>query len=213
MKRLVATVLVVFCCAPAPFTGCGGRAAKNTPEPPDASPDAALGDSSTNREPKEHRAYASDCPASRGAFLASPQDCTPDPLSTCVQDADCAQGRNGRCEGRGCLGTCVYDDCFSDSDCAGTAVCSCRASAADWQPNFCAAASNCRIDSDCGQGGYCSPSLIGYSCACAGNGCGQGYFCHTKSDTCTDDADCSSGHCAFDSLEKHFSCADCALLP
>jgi hypothetical protein len=43
---------------------------------------------------------------------------------------------------------------------------------------------NCRIDSDCGPGGYCSPAT---------DACGAvlGYYCHTAADECVNDDDCA----------------------
>jgi Cys-rich repeat protein len=45
---------------------------------------------------------------------------------------------------------------------------------------------NCRVDADCGAGGYCSPSsntgICGDSLA--------GYYCQTPADLCIDDSDC-----------------------
>jgi hypothetical protein len=44
---------------------------------------------------------------------------------------------------------------------------------------------NCRLDSDCGQGGYCSPAI---------DTCGAvlGYYCHSASDECVNDEDCTN---------------------
>jgi hypothetical protein len=43
---------------------------------------------------------------------------------------------------------------------------------------------DCRVDSDCGPGGYCSPTV-------APNGLSlSGYYCHTPLDQCIDDTDC-----------------------
>jgi hypothetical protein len=45
---------------------------------------------------------------------------------------------------------------------------------------------NCRVDADCGAGGYCSPSR---------GRCGvfNGFYCHTSADTCVDPTlDCGS---------------------
>jgi hypothetical protein len=227
MNRLVAPSLTSFL-GLLLFVACGGKSTQEAPEPADASLESSTGNAFAGREPKEHRASASACPTERGAVLPNATDCAPDQFTKCLQDSDCTQGNNGRCEGRGCGGACYYDDCFSDSDCTGSA-CLCRASASDSSPNFCATAGDCRTDSDCGQGGYCSPSLVGYVCVCTspafcdgscgpdctcGNSCGQGYYCHTKRDTCVDDTDCTGGgRCAFDLVEKRFSCEECALLP
>jgi hypothetical protein len=89
---------------------------------------------------------------------------------------------------------------------AGRVPCSCRASASDGNANVCLTLSNCEVDSDCGSGGYCSPSFAS---------CQQGYFCHTASDTCTDDGDCRSGEfCVFNMTAGHWLCGiGCASAP
>ena len=62
---------------------------------------------------------------------------------------------------------------------------------------------NCHADSDCGVGGYCSPSR-GY--------CGsfQGFYCHTPSDTCIDaTSDCQScgeNACIYSPAVGAFTC-------
>lgn len=78
--------------------------------------------------------------------------------------------------------------CTSDTDCPGT-VCECGQDPACFQKNqnVCLQSGNCRIDSDCGPGGYCSYSYDGAYC---GHQHPSGYFCHTASDTCADDSDC-----------------------
>jgi hypothetical protein len=59
---------------------------------------------------------------------------------------------------------------------------------------------NCRVDADCGPGGYCSAEL---------GGCGThvgyvGYYCHTPQDECQTDADCTIPglFCVFDMTGK-----------
>ncbi|HKU40744.1 MAG TPA: hypothetical protein VJR89_21435, partial [Polyangiales bacterium] len=66
-------------------------------------------------------------------------------------------------------------------------------------------AGNCRVDADCGQSGYCSPSF---------GSCGSldgvvAYYCHTCQDECIDDEDCSrlQGECASPSSTPAFFCA------
>src|SRR5260370_6166442 len=51
---------------------------------------------------------------------------------------------------------------------------------------------NCRVDGDCGNGGYCSPSR---ATRCASRGV-TGYDCHTSNDRCFDDSDCAAAGCA-----------------
>jgi hypothetical protein len=135
----------------------------------------------------------------------------------CHSDAECTEGENGRCGGNGHDGyRCTYDNCFADSDCSGAAsgearVCGCEGGFRS-ENNVCLVG-NCQLDADCGQGGYCSPSL--------GN-CGNyaktvGYFCHTPDDECIDDADCDAlpgagtfgaPYCAFMPTIGHWKCSN-----
>lgn len=104
-------------------------------------------------------------------------------ICNCTMDSDCTTGVNGRC-GQWIpppvLG-CSYDECFLDSDCGG-APCECRPSSSSSAPNVCVKGGNCTVDSDCGPGGYCSPSVLSALCTCpsetlcgdAGGGCYEG---------------------------------------
>ena len=148
------------------------------------------------REPKKHRVSSAACPQTR------PPGSVPYP-GFCKSDAECTDGKNGRCTPSGRRGgpSCTYDQCFSDSDCKGT-VCECREGGASG-PNVCKAG-NCRTDADC-KGSYCSPSL---------GSCGHftgpvGYFCHGKDDECVDDGDCDGkeGACRFVREVGHFKCS------
>jgi hypothetical protein len=160
----------------------------------------------------------------------------------CTSDSSCTEGVNGRCntsEGGpivDCVPSCSYDLCASDSDCPDNAPCLCRDSASSGAANYCYGGGNCRVDSDCGPGGYCSPSLVNQLCACLGvpcppdaggacsvNGmpvpcncdpCGHGYFCHTKQDSCVDDGDCQSGAaCNYDAFNGKWACSTCLPVP
>jgi hypothetical protein len=66
---------------------------------------------------------------------------------------------------------------------------------------------NCRIDADCGAGGYCSPSAGSDSCGGLG-----GYYCHTPKDSCINDTDCSSNNpgqvCTFSTTDAHWECTE-----
>ena len=46
----------------------------------------------------------------------------------------------------------------------------------------------CRVDADCGPGGYCSPSP---TLGCCGGP--SGFHCHTPQDSCLNDSDCADG--------------------
>jgi hypothetical protein len=199
-----------------------------------ASADAA----SVSRIPAKHRAVGDSCPMERGEGLgaAVAGSCANQPqFISCRGDSDCADGTNGRCMTGGpigCMTNCSYDACASDSDCLDNVPCQCRASASDSEANTCASASNCRIDSDCGPGGFCSPSVVDNFCDCpstalcgpdvhcwagntpvpcsCGDGCGHGYYCHTPNDTCLDDSDCvGQGTCNYDRLNNLWFCAIC----
>jgi hypothetical protein len=87
-------------------------------------------------------------------------------------------------------------------DCSG-ATCACHGSAYLSGGNTCVQG-NCRVDSDCGSGGYCSPSFNTMSC-----GGLAGYYCHTPLDKCIDDSDCSSNGltvCAYSATASQWQC-------
>jgi hypothetical protein len=114
----------------------------------------------------------------------------------CSTDADCADaGPNGRCDmstGGGaqrCF--CASDMCADDSTCPSGQTCACHGSAYLGQGNTCVPG-NCRVDSDCGTGGYCSPSRGSGNC-----GGIVGYYCHTAQDKCVNDSDCADAGGAF----------------
>jgi len=173
------------------------------------------------RAPKNHRATSS-CPRQRGpgSFISADDAGAVGGTGGsigCSSDMDCTAGTNGRCfkwsAGPGPQPpACSYDGCFGDSDCS-NALCVCRESIASSDANRCESPSggNCRLDSDCGPSGFCSPSLFG----CLGSDtCGYGYYCHTPQDACVDDQDCASGReraCGYDLLEKRWECKQPAL--
>src|SRR5262245_5175911 len=109
--------------------------------------------------PLVHRPSAPTCPSDRPTYDCGKQVMVP-PVS-CHLDSDCGSGSNGRCVGNGHDGcSCSYDTCTTDADCPSGQLCDCRDL---WHygtngPNQCLP-SNCRVDSDCGPGGYCSPTL------------------------------------------------------
>ena len=153
-------------------------------------------------------------------------------------DSDCTDGPNGRC-GQWIpppVLACSYDACSKDSDCDGGVPCECRPSSASGAANVCQGGGNCRVDSDCGPCGYCSPSVLDSLCACmtaelcpdggpqcfettpdggtfpvqcaCGDKCGHGYYCHTGDDGCVDDSDCPTGEtCNYDRLSQRWDCS------
>src|SRR5690606_25374237 len=144
-------------------------------------------------EPQEHRPEEVVCDRERPAVDAGLQPGAPEPSDiegACVQDSDCTDGFAGRCvNGRGML-FCSYDECTTDSECEGTTVCDCGLAGSELT-NSCVAG-NCRVDDDCGEGGYCSPSQG----SCGSYSGVVAYWCHTPEDECLDDSDCDVGYCA-----------------
>jgi hypothetical protein len=207
-------------------------------------------DAQSARVPLNHRASGISCPAQRAPGSPASDPCTNDgELSVatlggaaCTSDSDCTAGSNGRCNPVGapiaiCGATCTYDACASDSDCPDNQACDCRPSASASSANSCLTGGNCRVDSDCGSAGYCSPSQVNnfcfcpspalcadgggvcydgnqqVSCAC-GDSCGHSYFCHTKSDRCVDDSDCDAGQtCNYDTVNARWDCGTCWPVP
>jgi hypothetical protein len=167
-----------------------------------------------------HRPAPACCLSERGPGPAG-QPYPSGVASTCTSDSQCTAGANGRCfpfEGLVGYGGCSYDECFTDSDCGSGATCLCRGSSTDNSANVCVEGGNCVVDSDCGPGGYCSPSVEA-SCLFA-----RPYFCHTATDTCTDDSDCSSvdagrgscpilAPCAYGPGEERWACTQLTCCP
>ena len=81
------------------------------------------------------------------------------------------------------------NQCGQDSDCADGGVCLCDVSQIplSGSSNVCYPA-GCRVDADCGPGGYCSPSP---TLGCCGGP--SGFHCHTPQDSCLNDSDCADG--------------------
>ena len=209
-----------------------------------ASLSCGLSSGSGPRVPMNHRPASTGCPMNRGPSIpTSPCHAWPDagvcPLGSCGADSECTQGLQGRCvSGGGGLHQCSYDQCYGDSDCPAGVPCACRTSTSSTEANVCQATSGCAVDSDCGPGGYCSPSLVGQNCSCpssglcgdaappvcvedglpipcaCGDACGHGYYCHTARDECVDDCDCAEGAtCNFDVLQQRWSCYGCLYVP
>ena len=210
-----ATALLVACFPAGDGGGSDARAA-DAGSKPDAGnkPDAGTSDGGYIPDgggcegvaaPEKHRVGGLTCRRDRPTF---PVDVQPNgPPASCTQHSDCTAGVNGRCVGNGHDGwRCSYDECFTDSECSGGAVCDCEGG---WRTgaNACKAG-NCRKDADCGGCGFCSPSLGG----CGEYGGVVGYFCHTTKDTCVNDKDCGEqngqpGYCAFQPTVGAWQCA------
>jgi hypothetical protein len=153
--------------------------------------------------PTNHRAEATPCPPS------TPAD-TP-----CASDTDCTMGDGfggivmGKCDT--VTMTCEYDQCTTDGDCpAASDVCACQGEThGDGEIGSVCVESGCHIDADCGAGGFCSPSG---SVSC-GDGLGTvGWYCHTCSDACVNDADCMTAgmppaSCVYDPTVGHWTCS------
>jgi hypothetical protein len=162
------------------------------------------------RVPMNHRADDSACATTPPAGT-----CTLMPgFAQCTKDSECSTGTNGRCiETMGGALTCFcsYDTCKKDSDCTNGQLCVCHGSAYTGGAGNSCGSGNCRTDADCG-GSFCSPSAN--SMGCGGLG---GYYCHTPSDQCVDDADCPTMNgpqiCAFSSKNSRWECAQQLLCP
>ncbi|MEI8259396.1 MAG: hypothetical protein WCJ30_27325, partial [Deltaproteobacteria bacterium] len=105
---------------------------------------------------------------------------------------------------------CSYDTCAHDTDCAAGETCACHGTEYVTGGNSCMPG-NCRVDGDCGAGGYCSPSQT--TTGCGGLG---GYYCHTATDTCVDDGDCTGSGiqmCAYVTANHRWECVARLLCP
>lgn len=153
--------------------------------------------------PVNHRTDDSQC-----GTVPAPGTCSfGSPYFMCSMDSQCTDGGpNGRCitgSGGPAYCGCTYDTCVHDTDCATGELCVCHGSPyTNGAGNTCMPG-NCRVDSDCGSGGYCSP-------AHGTTGCGgiSGYYCHTRQDTCTNDSDCGSGLdvCTWSDTDARWEC-------
>ena len=160
------------------------------------------GPAPTIREPLRHRPVAEGCDDVRppGSGVSDRER-----DNTCNSDADCVDGRNGRCTASR-FTQCSYDRCLTDAECTndtGGGVCGCSGSSIS-DANVCLGG-NCRIDADCASG-FCSPSF-GF--------CGEydgvvAMYCHTEDDECLDDADCArqGAYCAFIPERERWACED-----
>jgi hypothetical protein len=214
MKRLVGAALAL-----STWCACGGSIAPSTGSAHEtggekgsdaATPDAhTVVDAGIQPVPTNHRPSGSTCPQGRGAGMLEPGCADAGIPFACTLDSECTMGSNGRCLPAGplpCDMECSYDTCTDDSQCSGNIPCICRTSASDPTANVCATGSQCRVDADCGPGGYCSPSDT-MSCTTA-------YFCHTPSDICVNDSDCNgTGGCNYDATQMRWQCVDNCIPP
>jgi hypothetical protein len=220
MRGLLVTSFVGVC-----LVACG--ATTTSSQYGDAS--TATGDATPGtirHEPAVHRPTASTCGVTPPRQPAPPPPGSPDsgtdagaPAAdgTCTTDTDCpdyAPDWKGHCrsfDDAGGAKKCNFDGCFVDADCGATGVCSCQGQTYGFgraSPGNRCVASNCRVDTDCGAGGWCSPT--------ASPDCGwfygtQGWYCHTATDECSDDADCppnggSPLHCSYRPEIGHWKC-------
>jgi len=188
--------------------GSDGSATDSGATDSGGSTDGGGTDSPVARIPKQHRPAPTTCAPSTGGGGTACSGGGGGPPGACKADKDCTAGTNGHCEpaaGGIFMCACFYDTCKVDGDCKGGEVCACQNSPYQAQANGCAPAGDCKVDADCGAGGYCSPS--------SGAGCSDGltgYYCHTSSDECVDDSDCSASgmpqQCRFDTTKKHWTC-------
>ncbi len=198
----------------------------------DPAPDAGAPPQGDAAVPLNHRAAPACCSSQRDSGPPG-QPYRPGYASSlapdaggCTSDSDCTAGVNGRCfpfEGIFGPGGCSYDECFTDSTCGSKTPCSCRSyfssptlGGPDNGANVCVPGGNCAVDSDCGPGGFCSPSQ---SDRCLYD---PHYYCHTALDTCENDSDCPAAPpecndagqcgcptysvCAYDTQAQHWAC-------
>ncbi len=127
--------------------------------------------------PSQHRASAVACANSPDAGFSRQDGAAPGPVNpdgggwiTCSTGASCpacANGLTDRCltsggGGASGGGYCACDQCARDQDCRANSVCTCEGEIpgqASGVGNICVSA-NCRVDADCGPGGFCSPTWI-----------------------------------------------------
>lgn len=154
--------------------------------------------------PVNHRPNDTQCLGAAPSGNCHPGDGGTDLCST---DSQCVDvGVNGRCiqDIRGSVGcSCTSDTCADDSACPTGQTCACHGSPYDGAGNHCVRG-NCRVDADCGPGGWCSPTVTLSSC-----GQVAGYYCHTPKDQCVNDSDCGNGSpqaCGYDTTAGYWYC-------
>jgi hypothetical protein len=201
-------VLCILCLGS--INGCGGETAGSGSTLP---PDGAV-----IPVPAKHRASALQCsqsaPVGTCACNGTCAAATDAFQRTCSTDNDCTDaGTNGRCAqalGPATCG-CTSDTCNGDDDCATGQTCACHGSPYTFGSGNTCVPGNCRVDADCGAGGYCSPTpalpcnVDGRAPFCQA----VGYYCHTTRDQCVDDSDCQGvgfPGCLFDPSVGYWRC-------
>ena len=183
------------------------------------------------RTPKLHRASVTTCnvPRPAGSMIVPPPldptyaaDIAKPDHHDCLVDADCKNGKNGRClveeqSFRGAkVGTfahCSYDACVADADCGSGNSCLCREAFGGRRENICVNA-RCSTDADCGKAGACSPTVAINEGGCRSEGLPFAALrCHTPKDECIDDSDCAGGACAYSESKSHWVCDTHVCLP
>lgn len=173
---------------------------------------SSSGSSSGGVAPVNHRPDDSQC-----LTQAPPGDCTFGGSSggpNCSSDAQCVDaGVNGRCvtnNGGAAFCYCTSDSCADDGACPTGQTCACHGSPYTGGVGNHCVPGNCRVDADCGVGGWCSPTYTTSGCGSVG-----GYYCHTPQDQCVNDSDCADAGsfyvCAFETNIGYWSCVMQAL--
>ena len=173
-------VALMHCSSSSTTSNGGGGTQLTAPFLP-AAPPGNLG------VPPLHRANSLMCTVPRTP--ATDGGSAPNNYGGCTGDGQCTSGQDGRCQAvyNSMACGCSYDTCDIDDVCGDNAVCLCRTTDTPSSANHCLTAGNCRVDSECGAGGYCSPSLL------VGDTCNQdniAYFCHSAQDQCVQDSQC-----------------------
>jgi hypothetical protein len=155
--------------------------------------------------PIYHRTDDSQCATPRPPGTCPAGDAEESEVFECTSDSECVDGGlDGRCTNSpggpaGC--DCTYNACQTDTDCKTGELCVCHDSAYSYGGNACMPG-NCRVDSDCGKDGYCSPSRGMNDCSYV-----AGYYCHTPQDLCTNDSDCMQGNiCSWSAADERWEC-------
>ncbi len=165
----------------------------------------------------------SDCTAGpNGRCENGPLACLGCSYDACFVDSDCEGGVPCAC--RASAANLGPNECLAGSNCRVDADCG---------PNgYCSPSAltrcQCLGTALCGDaGGGCYEATAGTTpvgpppgpgwtpvpCSC-GDGCGHGYFCHTRCDTCIDDTDCAGqGTCNYDEQRGRWDCSECWPVP